>query len=247
MAFSGQVLDVARNYWQLFIPVLVALYFVRNRQQKGLSRIPGPSINSLSTLPRMLSVYRGKHHLDELELHRRYGKIVRVAPNLVSVSDAGEINQIYGINSNFFKSPFYDLSAVHDEEGLVPDPFVIRQDKALHARMKRNAANAYSMNGLVQFEKWIDDIFDRLLVILDENALSGSTCDLGFLLKMFAMDAVTRLTFGYDFAYMEKGDHHRLFPLLELFTIYMSVVRHGNGEPVRMGQRKTTSFPNLRG
>ncbi|KAF2994096.1 hypothetical protein E8E14_001564 [Neopestalotiopsis sp. 37M] len=174
----------------------------------------------------MISVYQGNHHLDDLELHRRHGKVVRVAPNLVSVSDTDEINQIYGINTKLFKAPFYDLSAVHDEEGLVPDPFVIRQDKALHARMKRNAANAYSMNGLVQFEPWIDNVLDRLLVILDDHALHGSVCDLGWLLKMFAMDAVTRLTFGNDFAYMEKGDHHRLFPLLDLFTAYMSIAGH---------------------
>ncbi|KAI8287658.1 hypothetical protein K4K60_012226 [Colletotrichum sp. SAR11_57] len=174
----------------------------------------------------MWSVYRGHHHLDELKWHAKYGKIVRVAPNLVAISDVDEINQIYGIGTKFIKSAFYDLSALYDEEGLVPDPFVIRHDKGLHSRMKRNAANAYSMNGLVQFEPWINTVMDRLVAILDRNASSGTVCDLGTLLKMFAMDAVCTLTMGRDLSYMEKGDHLGFFPTLDLFTSYMSIVSH---------------------
>lgn len=237
MAVSSSLIWAAQNYWHLVIPALIVVYFARNRYQKGLSQVPGPLANSLSTLPRMLSVYRGQHHLDDLELHRRYGSIVRVAPNLVSISETAEINQIYGINTKFFKAPFYDLSAVYDEEGLIPDTFVIRQDKPLHARMKRNAANAYSMKSLVQFEPWINEVLDRLLVILDNHASSGTICDLGYMLKMFAMDAVTRLTFGNDFEYMEKGDHHRIFPTLDLFTAYMSIVCKTMGStPVSFGR-----------
>lgn len=230
MGFSAQLFSGAQSYWQVLLFTLVILYLVRNRYQKGLSRIPGPWINSLSTLPRMLSVYHGKHHLEDLELHRRYGTLVRVAPNLISVSDPREINQIYGINTKFFKASFYDLSAVHDDEGLVPDPFVIRQDKALHARMKRNGANAYSMNGLIQFEPWVDDVLDRLVAILDNYASTSTVFDLGRLIKMVAMDAVTRLTFGNDLGYMENGDQHRIFPLLDLFTAYMSIVRDFHGK-----------------
>lgn len=172
----------------------------------------------------MWSVYKGDHHLEDLRLHARYGKVVRLAPNLVSVSDVEEVNQIYGINTKFTKSPFYDLSAVHDEEGLVPDPFVIRHDKALHARMKRNAANAYSMNGLLKFEPLLVSVIDRLLVVLDQHVEAESVCDLGDMLKRFAMDAVCSMTFGRDFSYMEKGDHYGFFPTLDLFTTYMAVV-----------------------
>jgi hypothetical protein len=224
MTILSDILSEAQSHWHILVLALATLHFVRNRYQKGLSQIPGPWLNSISTLPRMWSVYRGRHHLEDLKLHRRYGKVVRMAPNLISISDTNEINQIYGISAKFFKAPFYDLSAVHDEEGLVPDPFVIRQDKALHARMKRNAANAYSMDGLIQFEPWINDVLDRLLVILNNYASNGTVCDFGYLLKMFAMDAVTRLTLGNDFGYIEKGDHHRIFPVVDLFTNYMSIV-----------------------
>ncbi|KAJ0355796.1 hypothetical protein COL154_011215 [Colletotrichum chrysophilum] len=191
----------------------------------------------------MWSVYRGHHHLDELKWHAKYGKIVRVAPNLVAISDVDEINQIFGIGTKFIKSPFYDLSAVYDEEGLVPDPFVIRHDKGLHSRMKRNAANAYSMNGLVQFEPWINTVMDRLVAILDRNASSGTVCDLENLLKMFAMDAVCTLTMGRDLSYMEKGDHLGFFPTLDLFTSYMSI--DANPKSITDREIITHAFGNL--
>ncbi|KAH9227500.1 hypothetical protein K456DRAFT_1848423 [Colletotrichum gloeosporioides 23] len=226
MALSSKIVVLVQQKWHLVLPCLVLAYFLWNRHQKRLSKVPGPLINSSTTLPRMWSVYRGHHHLDELKWHTKYGKTVRVAPNLVAISDVDEINQIYGIGTKFIKSPFYDLSAVYDEEGLVPDPFVIRHDKGLHSRMKRNAANAYSMNGLVQFEPWINTVMDRLVAILDRNASSGTVCDLDNLFKLFAMDAVCTLTMGRDLSYMEKGDHLGFFPTLDLFTSYMSIMGH---------------------
>jgi len=43
----------------------------------------------------------------------------------------------------------------------MPDPFILK-DKEMHSRMKRNAANAYSLNALVQMEPYVD----RLLGLL---------------------------------------------------------------------------------
>lgn len=224
MAVASSLLAFVHTYWQYAIPCLCVAYLLSNRYQKGLYGVPGPWYNSVSTLPRLWSVYKGQHHRDDLKLHARYGKIVRVAPNLVSVADTTEINQLYGITTKFIKSPFYDLSAVYDEDGLVPDPFVIRNDKPLHSRMKRNAANAYSLNGLIQVEPWVEPVISRFLKILDNHARSKATCDLGELLKRFAMDAVCSLTFGSDFGYMEKGDQLNFFKSIDLFTAYMSIV-----------------------
>lgn len=197
----------------------------------------------------MWSVYKGEHHVQDLELHARYGKVVRVAPNLVSVADTNEINQLYGITTKFIKSPFYDLSAVHDEDGLVPDPFVIRNDKTLHSRMKRNAANAYSLNGLIQVEPWVEPVISRFVGILDDHAQANAICDLGELLKRFAMDAVCSLTFGSDFGYLEKGDELNFFKSIDLFTAYMSIVSipslpmsHSNSLSLDMSLGFTRSF-----
>lgn len=224
MSLLSHVLSALKTYWPWALLALASLYLISNRYQKNLNSVPGPWLNSFSTLPRMWSVYRGDHHLEDLRLHAKYGRIVRLAPNLVSVMDPSEINHMYGISTKFRKSPFYDLVAVYDEEGFVPDPFVIREDKALHSRMKRNGANAYSMSGLVQLEPWIEPVADRMLSILDRHMESGAVCDLGDLVKKYSMDAICALTFGGDFQYLEEGDRFGFFPTLDLFNSYMSIV-----------------------
>ncbi|KAF5000690.1 hypothetical protein FDECE_11153 [Fusarium decemcellulare] len=243
MSLSPQVVEITLASWYLILPCILILYLLSNRYQGGLSKVPGPWINSVSTLPRMWSIYKGQHHLDDLRLHSRYGNYVRLAPDLVSISDPDPINQVYGINTNFFKSPFYELSAVYDEQGLVPDPFVIQNNKPLHSRMKRNAANAYSMNGLLKFEPWVDEVIERLLIKLDTHADFATSCDLGDMMKNFAMDAICRLTFGRDLNYLDKGDEHGFFRLLDLFTPYMAIFGHVSWlHPYLLGNSRIASY-----
>lgn len=199
------------------------LYILSVRYRKGIRNVPGPFLNSISSLPRMWDIYKQKHHEAELRLHKQYGRLVRVGPNTVIVSDPAAINQIYGIQSQFSKSRFYELSAMHDEEGLVPDPFVLT-DRALHTRMKRNAANAYSLNGLVKMEPWLEPVTDRLLNLLDTTISNGHFCDLGKVMKDYAMDAVFALTFGRDFNYLESGDVLGMHDVLDKGTDYMAIV-----------------------
>lgn len=114
-----------RHHWVLMLVSAAVTYLTSNFLNRGLWRIPGPRLRGISSIPRILSVYSNKSHDEDIRLHRKYGKIVRLAPNLLSVADPAEINQIYGIGTRFYKSRFYDLSTAHDEEGLVPDPFIL--------------------------------------------------------------------------------------------------------------------------
>ncbi|KAK0638344.1 Cytochrome P450 monooxygenase mpaDE [Lasiodiplodia hormozganensis] len=220
--FLSTILTTAQRHPFLLLFLLLTAYLLHNRYQRNLHHIPGPWLRSISTLPRMYSVYRGHSHDDDLALHRQYGSVVRIAPNLVSISDPRAIPQIYGPASAFRKSRFYELSAVHDDEGLVPDTFVLA-DRALHARMKRNAAAAYSMNALVRMEPWLEGPTGRLLGLLDEAAASGRKCDLGELLRRYAMDAVFCLTFGRDLDFLRKGDRTGMLKTLDVFTDYMAI------------------------
>ncbi|KAK5188987.1 hypothetical protein LTR96_011027 [Exophiala xenobiotica] len=209
--------------WLATLLVLTALYLTSNRYQKGLSKIPGPWVRSLSTLPRMWAIYATHSQEYDIKLHEKYGKIVRVAPNILSISDTSEINQLYGITTKFTKSGFYSLAEVYDENGqLFPDPFILK-DKDLHSRMKRNAANAYSLNALIQMEPYVDEVLGALLNKLDSFAANGADCDLGETSKDYAMDAVTSITFGKNFNYINKGDHLRFYKGLDVMTDYMAI------------------------
>ncbi|KGO41813.1 Cytochrome P450 [Penicillium expansum] len=209
-----------KDHWVLVLLSTVTTHLVYNYARKGLWRIPGPWFRGISSLPRILSVYNNKSHDEDIQLHQKYGNIVRLAPNLLSIADPVEINQIYGIGTKFYKSGFYNLSSAYDDEGLVPDTFVLT-DKTLHTRMKRNASNAYSTNGLVQMESWIDPVTERLLGKLHRQA--GEPIEISSILKDYAMDAVFAVTFGRDFNYIENGDVLKMYGILETVADYMAI------------------------
>ncbi|KAH7224243.1 hypothetical protein MRS44_003948 [Fusarium solani] len=218
----GSALSFTRA-WQAAILFVVAR-LLWNRYGTGLSHVPGPFLQSVTQLVRVYHIWTQRGQEFDLDLHKKYGKVVRVGPQLVSIAAAEDLNTVYGVTSNFYKSSFYDPSTPYDEEGIVPDPFVLK-DKEMHSRMKRNASNAYSMTSLIQLEPYIDEIMTRLFSILDQEASNPKKpVDLGDYLHRFAMDAVFMLTFGKTMQFLEKGDENNVLAAFDVIMPYMSTV-----------------------
>ena len=80
------------------LPVLgLICYALYLRYQPYVRDIPGPFLASFTDAWRMLKVHGGRFELSNLALHEKYGDLVRVGPNCISVGDPREIRQIYGI------------------------------------------------------------------------------------------------------------------------------------------------------
>lgn len=76
----------------------------------GLAQIPGPLFASFSRLWLAYHSRKGDMHRAMQKLHKRYGSIVRTAPNEVSISDVEALRQIYGAGSKFRKSDWYSVA-----------------------------------------------------------------------------------------------------------------------------------------
>jgi hypothetical protein len=85
------------------ILALLILRLLANRFKRGLRDIPGPAIAKYSRLWKFYSVWKGDHHLTEIDLHRKHGSLVRIGPNHISVGDPSAISTIYGLNRGFTK------------------------------------------------------------------------------------------------------------------------------------------------
>lgn len=96
------LLEVAK-FWYLSIFFLLVGRMLWNRWYTGLNHIPGPLLQSLTQLPRVYQVWTGRIHEYDLQLHQKYGAIVRIGPKLVSIADRNEINKIYGVSTKFYK------------------------------------------------------------------------------------------------------------------------------------------------
>jgi hypothetical protein len=85
------------------LSVFTAVDYVRTFFRKGLRTLPGPLLARFSGLYRLSMVIKGDSPQNYRKVHDQYGKIVRVGPNEVSVSDASAVPSIYGLGSKFLK------------------------------------------------------------------------------------------------------------------------------------------------
>jgi hypothetical protein len=78
----------------------------------GLHELPGPRLATFSRLWNVFNIARGNAPQNFQKLHQRYGKIVRIGPNHVSIADPAMIPVIYGINSPHLKISYVAFVAV---------------------------------------------------------------------------------------------------------------------------------------
>ena len=81
----------------------ILIYTTSVRYRRGLCRLPGPILASISSLDRLRTAASGQQFRTHIRYHHRYGPLVRVGPNHVSFSSSDLIPKVYGITSRFYK------------------------------------------------------------------------------------------------------------------------------------------------
>lgn len=171
-----------------------------------LRRFPGPFWASLTNVPRLLWVLAGDAHDTHIALHRKYGRLVRTGPNMVSVSDPAEIPNIYGFNGEFKKSDFYRVLSFYVKGKAIPGLFAT-QDEDIHRLLKRPIAGIYSMTNLVSFEPYVDSTIRVFFDQLDKRFVqTNEVCNFDVWLQMFAFDVIGEITFSKRLGFLEKGE-----------------------------------------
>lgn len=86
------------------------LYYRMLSPRHPLHHIPGPLAARASQLWLFWVVYKGQTRREQKKLHDRYGPVVRVGPNEVSIADAASWNVIYG-GKPWLKGKSYSFTA----------------------------------------------------------------------------------------------------------------------------------------
>lgn len=94
---------VSISMW-LLIAILVYLLFIR--YLTGLRHIPGPFIASFSNWWKIKAAWQEQMPQRNIALHKKYGSLVRIGPNMISVDDPAAMNMIYGFKPIYQKASF---------------------------------------------------------------------------------------------------------------------------------------------
>lgn len=166
-----------------------------------LRALPGPWAGRLSRLWYFRRVRVGHFHHENIALHEKYGPVVRVAPDYVSISSPEKT--IYGIGSKFPKGDWYQgwKHPSPDRWTLFPD-----QDSKRHAETRKRFQGLYSMSSLLSYEVYVDECIDIFLNKLGQFARSGTTLDLVHWFQCYAFDVIGEITYSERFGFLDNGE-----------------------------------------
>ncbi|KAJ6004050.1 hypothetical protein N7522_005695 [Penicillium canescens] len=203
-------------YSAYVILAVLLLRLLTNRYKRGLRDIPGPTLAKYSRLWKLHSVWKGDHHLTDIDLHRKHGPLVRIGPNHISVGDPNAIPIIYGLNKGFTKSISWNKKPQMN--------LFSTRDEIYHRNQKRNIANAYSLTSLLEMEPAVDSCTAMFTSQLAKFADSKTPIDLGIWLQYYAFDVVGEMTFAKKLGFLQEGrDIDGMIGAIQGMLVYASL------------------------
>ncbi|KAF9239542.1 hypothetical protein LCP9604111_9084 [Penicillium roqueforti] len=208
--------------------IALPVWYLTTYLLSPLRRYPGPFLAGWTNLWRMLHVRQGNNHVVIHELHKKYGPVVRIGPNVLDLDIPELIKTIYNIKSEYLKTEFYHGSSAKNNGKIIYNLFS-ECDPKLHAQQKRPVSKHYSMTGILPLEPHIDDMISYLCQRLEEKFIDGSnqtgTCDLGEWIAYYTWDVVGNATFSQPIGYLEKGyDFDKTLSIANVAMDYFSLV-----------------------
>ncbi|KAI0408257.1 cytochrome P450 [Xylaria palmicola] len=215
--FLSFALSFIGTYWAVLVPLLLIFRMAYRRYASTLRSIPGPFLASCTRLWKIRSTISENTQWDHIELHKKYGPVVRIGPNEVSFSSPQVARNLLSAGKRFYKTDFYSVFPPPEN----PDIFTeIREE--IHAIKKKVANVPYSMAAMRQLSPFIDDTIEFLVSRMggfctDPSAISKEgggipngkkpqpILDLGNWLHYFAFDVLGEVAFGRSFGFLAAG------------------------------------------
>ncbi|THG98784.1 hypothetical protein EW026_g3461 [Hermanssonia centrifuga] len=155
-----------------------------------------------------LTVKDKKAHLYIKDLHERYGDIVRIGPNELSVIPKDTAATVIG-PKGLPRGPYYNSRA--HEGGVSLDGI---RDPSLHAARRKPWARGMNSTAMKYYEDVIREETTTLLRVLRER--KSEKTDISEWMSFLSFDVMGRMSFSSDLGMLKHGrDDHGLLNLIE--------------------------------
>jgi cytochrome P450 len=202
-----------------------------------LSSYPGPILWRAVRLPYVVRALQGQLVYDMLEMHKRYGPIVRVAPNELALAYEEVWEEVQGGTYENETPKWEAYYRVQPRQ----TGFIMTAPREDHSQMRRALSYGFSDRGIRDMEsrmvEKLDKMLDRLLglcggrdtVLSDRDAqgdakLGEAVIDIAKWCNFLTFDMIGELTFGESYECLETGTYHPwVKPIVEL-THYSGIL-----------------------
>lgn len=172
--------------WLPIIAITLVAYWifwvVYARTLHPLAKIPGPFWPSISRTWLMYRMYVGDLEQAQRSLHEQYGRIIRIAPDEVAVSDPEAIPRIYPIQRPLEKTNWYHAWRPIGLDAQ-PDLFTQTNEKA-HSAYRRIVGGVYALSNVLKNEKALDSALKLFVERINGFADRKESFDFGLWLEM---------------------------------------------------------------
>lgn len=192
-----------------------------------LRSYPGPLLWRATRIPYHIRVLKGTLAIDMLEMHKKYGPVVRVAPDELAFADSSAWKDILGHNPKGEECgkwvPFY--RPVPE----APDN-LISADRQKHGIIRRQLAHGFSDRSMREQEPIIRSYVDLLMRRLRENCVGGrAPLDMTAWFNFTTFDVIGDLALGESFGCLEQSNWHSWVETIFFLTkagAYMQTAAH---------------------
>ncbi|KAG5806179.1 hypothetical protein H9Q74_006672 [Fusarium xylarioides] len=170
--------------------VLIYAWLAYLLSNGSLHHVPGPWYCKVSSIP--LSIYEILCRRNDiiLDWHKKYGPIVQISPNEVSVADLEATKQIYGTKDRWAKSDYFDHFMGYGRRSVfATKPY---ED---HRIKRKYTASFYQAKTIYKLPEIEEHVKSRSLAVLHQ-VRNGEDVDILSLTSWYALDNITFLIFG---------------------------------------------------
>ncbi|CAG9996205.1 unnamed protein product [Clonostachys byssicola] len=182
----------------------IAGFAVYNVFFHPLRKYPGPKLWSASHIPFTIMWMSGTGHKKMLELHEKYGDIVRIAPNQLSFGYPEAWEGMMGHRKRG-----------QDENGKDPDFWrgddnltLVGSDRERHGRLRKILSHGFSAQAMMEQQPIFQRYASLLIQRLKAASEDGKPLEITSWYNWTTFDMAGDLIFGEPFGCLEKAQYH---------------------------------------
>ncbi|KAI0521295.1 cytochrome P450 [Xylaria bambusicola] len=176
-----------------------------------LRHIPGPFLASFNNIWGFWAICTGQSNQIIADAQKKYGRVMRVAPDAISTFDPETLFRIISPRSNYLRSQWY-TNARFDHRG---DSVFTMTNTPSHNKRKAKLAPAFSGKNVPFLETKLDKWLTALIkTIRDRIAKGEETIEIGLLIEHFQLDLISELSMGQPWGNLQANEDH--FGYLEM-------------------------------
>lgn len=183
------------------ITVIYNIYF------HPLAKFPGPISCAATRIPYLRAILAGQVAQTPKLLHKKYGDVVRIAPDELSFVNGEAWKTIYGSRPGHGQNPKDTRVYPPTAKGA---PSIILSNDEDHSRFRRTLSYAFSESSLKAQEPIVKGYVDLLIQRLHQNANNGNTpLDMVAWYNFTTFDIIGDMAFGESFNCLQSSAYHK--------------------------------------